>query len=1054
VENKFRLGLWITANCPQEILAINGHLVAEKQRRFFAGCGLKQGDAMKNLRCSYLLGGSVATLAFVCLSAPTRAQDTSASNTGVETVTVTGSLINIAGFQEPTPVTQVGATEIESAARINITDELATLPAVGASLSLDTGGNSAFFSQGSAALSEVNLRDLGVQRTLVLFDGQRVVSSNLNVGGVDLATIPTDLVSRVDVVTGGASAVYGSDAVAGVVNLILDKSFTGIKASLEGSDTTGFEHREIKAAMSWGTDFDGDRGHLILSGDHTWSPDPVFVTEPNWYTNAAIVQNPAATSTNGLPYYKAVRNTGNDLYVQQGIISANTAGGFGSTITANSLKGTTFGSAGSPAPFDYGTVNANNNLVCYNGCTSNAFNTYNLNDNLLAIPYHNSTIFAYASYKLTPDIQASIQLNYGLLSEENTGGNRASNVVIADDNAYIPQSIASQFGTLSNGYNAATGAGGTAARPTQTITVGSNNTNNYVPGSPMNLQQLCSDTVGVPCLRLDRDLKRGVFTLQGSVFGDWTWNAYVEDSDMRQHEVAANDPFAPNYNNAIDAVTVTTANVGSSGLPLGSIQCRVALTTANTGCQPLDIFGTDVASKAAIDYVNPGQNPNSGILNQETIIMNQAVLHAEMQGELPWGLPAGNIAVAFGGEYRHEQGGQFHADPYGAVSDWSAGNMNAFSGQYTTREGFLEADVPILKDQYVESLSVNMAGRVTDYSTSGVVETWKLGTVSQINDDFRLRGTWSLDIRAPSITELFSTNNIGIGQYSYPTNTPTYTASSGTGGNPNLQPEKAITESGGVVFTPHWIDGLSLSVDWYNINVHNYIYTTGGQEEITRCLAGQTLYCSYLEFSPTLNNGTQPYLINSYPENAATLRTSGMDIVGNYSTPFYNGSLLWTLRANYNDEMTETAIGATYDQAGSLGAASLAYQYNTTPKWRGTLAATYDEGPWAFTVQGRFLGAAVLTNGVEGLNPNVVTFASLSSAGVLTAGAGNGNLLDNNIQNPVAYLDLRSSYQWSPRISLFAAVDNVTDVPRPLFGANNVYDPLGRVIRVGVRFSN
>ncbi len=178
-----------------------------------------------------------------------------------------------------------------------------------------------------------------------------------------------------------------------------------------------------------------------------------------------------------------------------------------------------------------------------------------------------------------------------------------------------------------------------------------------------------------------------------------------------------------------------------------------------------------------------------------------------------------------------------------------------------------------------------------------------------------------------------------------------------------------------------------------------------------------------------------------------------MDIVGDYSMPLYSGSLHWSLRANYTDEMTETAIGSTYDQAGSLGAASLAYQASTEPKWHGTLAVTYDEAPWSVTIQGRFLGAAVLTNGVEGLSPNNVVFASLSPTGVLTAGAGNGNLLDNNDQNPVAYLDLRLSYQWSPAISLFGAVDNVTDVPRPLYGANNVYDPLGRQLRAGVRFS-
>jgi iron complex outermembrane receptor protein len=1008
---------------------------------------------MKSLRCSYLLSSSIATLTLVCLGSPAWAQNTPTSGNGVEQVTVTGSLINIEGFQQPTPVMQVGSTEIESAARINITDELMTLPSVGASLSLDTGGNSALFSQGSAGLSEVNLRNLGLQRTLVLFDGQRVVSSNLNVGGVDLATIPTDLVSRVDVVTGGASAVYGSDAVSGVVNLILNKEFSGIKGSLEGSDTTGFEHREIKAAISVGTDFAGGRGHLILSGDHTWSPDAVFVTQPNWYTNAQIVQNPAATSTNGLPYYISVRNTGNDLYVQQGIIAGNTAGGVGSTIAANSLKGTTFSPTGSPTPFNYGTVNANNSLVCYNGCTSNAYNTYNINDNLLAIPYHNSTLFGYASYKVTPDIQASIQLNYGLLAEENTGGNRATNVTIPDDNAYIPQSIAAQFGTLSNGYNAATGAGGTGAKPTQTITVGSNNTNDLIPGAPLSLAQVCSDTVGVPCLRLQRALARGVFTLQGTAFGDWTWNVYVEDSDMREREVAANDPFGPHFNNAIDAVTVTPTNVGSSGLPIGSVQCRIALTTANTGCQPLDLFGFDVASPAAIRYVNPGQDPNSGILNEQTIIMNQAVLHGEMQGELPWGLPAGNIAVAFGGEYRHEQAAIVGVDPYGVQSAWSAGNFNAFSGQYTTREGFLEADVPVLKNQYVDSLSINMAGRITDYSTSGVVETWKLGAVSQINDDIRLRATWSLDIRAPTINELFSTNNIGITQLAYPPNTPTYTASGATGGNPNLQPEKAITESGGVVFTPHWIDGLSLSVDWYNINIHGYIYTTSAQEEIVRCLAGQQIYCSDLVFSPTQNNGTQPYLVVSYPQNAATFRTSGMDIVGDYSMPLYDGSLHWSLRANYNDEMTETAIGSTYDQAGALGGVALAYQASTEPKWHGTLGVTYSEGPWSGTIQGRFLGAAVLTNGVQGLSPSNVVFASLSPTGVLTGGVGNANLIDNNNQDPVAYLDLRLSYQWSPSISLFGAVDNLTDVPRPLYGANSVYDPLGRQLRTGVRFS-
>ncbi len=178
----------------------------------------------------------------------------------------------------------------------------------------------------------VNLRNLGIARTLVLFDGQRVVSSNIYGGGVDLSTIPADLVKRVDIVTGGASAAYGSDAVSGVVNLILDKTFTGIKGELEGSDGAPLEHRQAKVGLTWGTDFAGGKGHFILSGDHTWSNDPVFNGQPDWYNNGAIVQNPAATSTNGLPYYIHVRNTGQAQYTQGGLIRGNTAGGTGGTV--------------------------------------------------------------------------------------------------------------------------------------------------------------------------------------------------------------------------------------------------------------------------------------------------------------------------------------------------------------------------------------------------------------------------------------------------------------------------------------------------------------------------------------------------------------------------------------------------------------------------------------------------------------------------------------------------------------------------------------------------
>jgi iron complex outermembrane recepter protein len=168
-----------------------------------------------------------------------------------------------------------------------------------------------------------------------------------------------------------------------------------------------------------------------------------------------------------------------------------------------------------------------------------------------------------------------------------------------------------------------------------------------------------------------------------------------------------------------------------------------------------------------------------------------------------------------------------------------------------------------------------------------------------------------------------------------------------------------------------------------------------------------------------------------------------------------DGTLSWVLRGNYTDEFTQNAIGINYDEAGCLGTTltPMAYACTGIPKARGTLSATYTEGPWSGTVQGRFFGAAVLTNGVENL-PSSITRASLSSSGVLTQGVVNGNEIEGNNVSPVGYLDLRLSYQWSSNIQLFGAVDNVTDVPRPEFGSSALYDVLGRTWRAGVRFNN
>src|SRR5215471_2617000 len=803
---------------------------------------------MKFVLRNLMLGSSLAAMAAASLlgTMPASAQGAGENASNVEAITVTGSRISIQGYEAPTPVTIISEEQLNRDAHMNIVDSITQLPSVGVSETPNNSRNSADLSQGDASLSVVNLRNLGIARTLVLFDGQRVVSSNIFGGGVDLSTIPDELVKRVDVVTGGASAAYGSDAVAGVVNLVLDKTFSGIKANLEGGDSTTVRHRQIKMALTAGTDFAGGKGHLILSGDHTWSNDPVFLNAADWWSSNAIVQNPAATTSNGLPWFIHVKNTGQAQYTQGGLIRGNTAGGAGSSITANSLIGTQFLNNGVAAPFNFGTVDGTHPNVCYAGCSNSAKNVPG-NTILLAVPYHTTTLFGYASYNLTPDIKASVQLNYGALAEQSTGGTRTSTVNIAADNAFLPASIATQFGTLSNGYNALTGASVTAAAPTQTLTVGTINTNNIDLSKPMDMTSVCN-SLGVPCLKLNRTLTRGVFALDGSLGSDWSWEVYAQHSQVRERQTAAQDSYGPHYNYAIDSIKVTPTNRGTTNLPIGSIQCRaVLLGDPNAaGCAPLNIFGNGTASDAAILYVNPGKDPNSGILNTELVTLNQDVFSGTMQGVLPWELPAGKVAVAFGGEYRHEQAGQSQIQAINLTSPYAAGNFRPYSGQYNVQEGFVEADVPVLKDNVVKDLSINLAGRMTNYSTSGLVETWKLGATSQIDDNIKLRATWSLDIRAPLISDLYSPGVVGISQVQYPVGSPSYQLNGAQGGNPALQPEKAITTSLGVVLTPQFIQGLSVSLDWYTINIHSGIYTTDIQTIINRCLQGEQVYCPFL----------------------------------------------------------------------------------------------------------------------------------------------------------------------------------------------------------------
>ncbi|MGZ5929887.1 MAG: TonB-dependent receptor domain-containing protein [Rhizomicrobium sp.] len=974
------------------------------------------------MRKSYLLAAT--SMLAIAAASPTLAQDAAAGSTNtVEQVIVSASRLNIAGYQAPTPVTVVGPDQLARDAQTDIGDVIRQLPAFGTSSGPNNSSSANFIVSSTPGIDVVNLRQLGVLRTLVLFDGQRVVASSVS-GGVDLSTMPSSLVQRVDVVTGGASAAWGSDAVAGVVNVILNKNFDGLAANIEGGDSWKDDHRSYKGEVSYGTDFAGDRGHLILSASYLGSPDTFFINQRSWFKNTRLVNNPAYNGgANGQPRLIHADNVGQSQATQGGLITGCANSATGASI-ACSLRGTQFvGSTATPTPFNFGNVS---------GAFSNGGSGETAQSDLdhLTIPLHTTTLFSHTRYKITNDISASLELNYGKSFSKNNSYvyNRYSNVPInVADNPFLPASVRTAAQTLGYSY----------------LYLGTNNMNNMgTTGAHFTDNSLSNEnaSLGIPVSTNRRQLFRGVFSLDGSIGDNWSWNAYAQHGLARVRTVVTNNVVKANYNNAVDAVTVTAGNVGTSGLPVGSIACRSTLTNPTNGCQPLNVFGTGNASAAAINYIN-GKARNGG--NWAQSVLNEDVFSASANGTLPegWSLGAGPISVAMGGEYRQE-GARVTADPTALAVGYSVGNFSAFSGHYSVQEGFAEVNVPILKDSFVQSLDFNTAGRITSYSTSGMVETWKLGLTSQVNDDVRLRSTWSFDIRAPDLQELFASgfsvaatfadfrnNNVAVNGYTL------------QGGNPALKPEQSTTISGGVVLTPHWVEGLSLSADWYSIELRKAIATVSTQVILQQCAAGVQVYCSQITFGgppPAGGNGAASISqIATTPINANSQSVSGLDFQADYRTEFLTGAIDLHAVGNYMDQQSQVAGGVSSDYAGAIGSDS---SPRGIPKFRTTVSATYVEGPWQGTVQGRVIGSAKLNNAWGPLD------------------------VDNNAIPAVAYLDLRASYKWNDNIQFYGAIDNVINTPPPIPAASSaalnyydqstrddIYDAIGRGFRIGVR---
>lgn len=932
-----------------------------------------------------------ASAALACGAGPALAQTAAPAPGGAETVgevVVTGSRLNLSGYKAPTPVTVVGAEKLQRDSHMDLSSVLQHLPAVGPSISTNSGAATQSTSSGTSGLALANLRNLGAGRTLTMYDGIRVAPSG-DGGGVDLNLLPSALVGRIDVVTGGASAAWGSDAVSGVVNIILNRNFRGFAGNVEGASNEAGTRQSAKVELSYGTDI-GDRAHLIVSGSYLNSPDLVIPTDTPWYKAQMLVDNPAYTATNAEPRLIHVNRAGMRTATRGGVV----VGPAGSP-----LLGWQFTENGRPERFDFGRISG---LVTTGGTYANA--VYEGEAHALTIPIENVQGFGHLTYDLTDTIKARFEINYARSKMRNSSPSYAREVVILRDNPYIDASLLPLLG----------------AAPS--FTVGTTNFNNVDIAAG---DDPTDENVGGWGNRVTRELDRQVFSLEGK-FRGWDWNVDLQRSQSYRYTDSNRNPIVANYNLAVDAVRVTTANVGNSGLAIGSIVCRSRLTNPGNGCLPLNILGRNVADPAAIAWIQ-----GTGAWSE--LWQTQHTASVAVRGE-PFELWAGPVAVALGLDYRREAINQT-ADPLSYARAYSIGNFQKFKDSYNSKEGFAEINVPLVRDNVVQSLDFNAAGRVTDYSTSGRVETWKVGATSQIIDDVRVRATLSRDIRAPSLLALYNPGSsqrqtvADPGRGGAPTNIATFIR-----GNPNLVPETAETFTAGLVLTPQFIPGLSASIDYYKIDITGAFATPNQGLILSECAAGNAQYCALVnrDAAGILQSVTVAAI------NAAFEKTAGWDFQVDYRMDAFGGSLDFTAMGNYTTELAVKSFGVVREDLNSLRGGA-----DGPLKFRATYGVNYRADRFSLGGQVRHLGKAHL-------NPNWTS-----------------KDVDDNSIPAMAYLDLRASYyiDEAKRFQAYVAVDNALDAGPPVIPQRStdafsfffaptrtdLYDFLGRQFRFGLR---
>lgn len=962
------------------------------------------------------LATAISTIVMVATAATAQAQDFGAPTDEaadikrLDAVMVTGSRIPRVDYLSASPVGTLTAEDIRATGAVTLGDVINALPQMSTTYSM---GNSSRYI-GTAGLNLLDLRGLGVDRTLVLVNGRRHIASAAGSSAVDINTIPAALVERVEILTGGSSAIYGADAVSGVVNFILKKSFDGtvVNAQIGHSEEGNFNERSVNV-VSGGT-FADDRGQFVFSAvfnnqdplylrDRAFSRDSQrYLTDPNdpTQTRTILARNASVYSyTNGgvLDLDGRSATTG-DRYVfdPDGSLRPQRFDG----ITDTTRSGCS--DCDNLDPNQYGQLQPSNSTGAVNANFG-----FDLNDN--------HRIFVESKW---------VQSRNKAFS---TSGPSFGTYLIPRDNAYISDELG-QF-MDENGLTR--------------LRISRNNTDAGFRGE---------DTT--------RKTGRVVAGIQGVFGSDWSYEATANYGRTVETRTNLNNQMPDRFNASIDAVFDDNGNIVCRATRDGIAGPENPFTGGDllAGCIPTSIFGAGAVSPAAAAWFNT-RTPSRTELTQQVFSANLS------KSEL-FALPAGSVGFASGVEFRKETSRQT-TDPLQQADLTFLNAIQNQQGQYSVREAFAEVNVPLLADlPFAKNVNLDLAGRVSDYTTVGTTVSWKAGLDWAFNDALRLRSTFSNAVRAPNIAELYDPQSVNFFSISDPcsaanigrganpavrqancsalgvpvgwTPNDTSTRRGLSGGNPSLSEESSKTFTVGAVFTPTALPGFGITVDYWDIQIEDAISSVSGQQLAERCVdaAGgiDNEFCASI--SRDIAGATDDqYAISGLevlPLNISKLRARGIDFGIDYAVEnVFGGRLTTKLEGTYLKEYLSYPFQSfpdeVEDERNVLG----------TPTWKGTLTVGYVRGAWDFSLRTRYVDSQILVS-----NEQYAT---------------NPDLQDPIKVSWMTFTDARVGYKATERLNLYLGVRNLFDREPPynLYGTgfgSAQYDNVGRFFYTGVNY--